>query len=172
MIRQNLIIEDLNYKYDIKIKSKYTFITGDSGSGKSHLCDLVAMYQTDNQAVNVNYSKIVDATSFINLSTFIEISEDTIVFIDENSNLFKVKGIFEFIKNAKYRFVIVSRELSSIVSKLDFSVYDIYKLVKDEHGVYYLENYFDMSIYNSKEHTSYIYTEEIDSYYEMWSKKE
>lgn len=139
---RHLEISDVNYSYSIDVRSKYTFIIGDSGSGKSHLCDLVRRYNDTVNAVKSNYSKIVDATDFRNLLSFEEYDEEYIIFLDEDSRAFDIKGFYGFMTDKAHRFIIVSREfmvvdgMHNIMRKIHFSVYDVYKITTNGFSKY------------------------------------
>lgn len=47
-------ISDGIVRYNISVKRKYTFLNGDTGTGKSYLVDLIVRYQAKRKFVKLN----------------------------------------------------------------------------------------------------------------------
>lgn len=141
---KNIEISNVDYFFRLELKSKFTFIIGASGTGKSHSCSLVYDF-TRNDGVNCNYKEVEDCTELQELEE-LDKHDGKIIFIDEDSVLFNIKGFYNKIFEMKSQFVIVSRKvlveqshLAKTFKKYRFSVKDIYKMVDDGNSNYMIQ---------------------------------
>ncbi len=137
--------------YDFFIKRNYTFIRGDSGTGKTTLIDLIRLSKTEPESVNlksdVNLKVISNEEEWNSFYKLSQIGDPdslgNIVFFDESqAYMYKDKFLSEVKKSDNY-YVIVSRSdfLSKEIVGLPYSAHEIYKLETDE-------SYSEKPVYN------------------------
>lgn len=136
--RYHIEISNSYVKYDFYIKRNYTFIRGDSGTGKTTLIDLIKLSKTEPESVHIKSDvnlKVIsneeEWDSFYKLSQLGD-SESTgnIVFFDESqAYMYKDKFLSEIKKCDNY-YVIVSRAelFEKEIIGLSYSSKEIYKL--------------------------------------------
>ena len=107
-----IIVESRKVKYDFIIKRNITILTGDSGSGKTVLIDLIHDYRRYGADSGVQLScdracRTIDSEDWER--ELKEIS-DSIIFIDEGNRFLKSKKFAELVQGSDNYFVIATRE--------------------------------------------------------------
>lgn len=96
-------------EYKFSIESKYTFVSGDSGTGKTTLYELVAAYAKNNSVAScLGYDKLIADKSihFYNLQDL----KEYIIFLDESSSLLQKEDLLTKLELLGNYFVIFSRD--------------------------------------------------------------
>lgn len=106
-----VVVQTRRLKYEFILRRNITVIRGDSGTGKTTLVRLLAMYVNDpNSGVDVQCDKkcvtLRGAGWLGALGTF----KDTIVFIDEGAKFVHTEEFARAVKNSDNYYVIVTRE--------------------------------------------------------------
>ncbi len=120
-----IIVESRKVKYDFIIKRNITILTGDSGSGKTVLIDLIHDYRRYGADSGVQLScdracRTIDSEDWER--ELKEIS-DSIIFIDEGNRFLKSKKFAELVQGSDNYFVIATREK---LPTLPYSINEIY----------------------------------------------
>lgn len=120
-----IIVESKKIKYDFTIKRNITILTGDSGSGKTVLIELIRDYRRYGSDSGVFLSCDRDCRTIDNEDWERQISEisDSIIFIDEGNRFLTSKKFAELIQKSDNYFVIATREK---LPMLPYSVNEIY----------------------------------------------
>ena len=107
-----IIVESKKIKYDFTIKRNITILTGDSGSGKTVLIDLIRDYRRYSSDSGVFLSCDRECRTIDNEDWERQISEisDSIIFIDEGNRFLTSKKFAELIQKSDNYFVIATRE--------------------------------------------------------------
>ena len=120
-----IIVESRKVKYDFTIKRNITILTGDSGSGKTVLIELIRDYRRYGSDSGVFVSCDRDCRTIDNEDWERQISEisDSIIFIDEGNRFLTSKKFAELVQKSDNYFVIATREK---LPMLPYSVNEIY----------------------------------------------
>ena len=120
-----IIVESRKVKYDFTIKRNITILTGDSGSGKTVLIELIRDYRRYGSDSGVFVSCDRDCRTIDNEDWERQISEisDSIIFIDEGNRFLTSKRFAELVQKSDNYFVIATREK---LPMLPYSVNEIY----------------------------------------------
>lgn len=120
-----IIVESRKIKYDFTIKRNITILTGDSGSGKTVLIELIRDYRRYGSDSGVYVSCDRDCRTIDNEDWERQISEisDSIIFIDEGNRFLTSKKFAELVRKSDNYFVIATREK---LPMLPYSVNEIY----------------------------------------------
>ena len=120
-----IIVESRKVKYDFTIKRNITILTGDSGSGKTVLIELIRDYRRYGSDSGVFVSCDRDRRTIDNEDWERQISEisDSIIFIDEGNRFLTSKKFAELVQKSDNYFVIATREK---LPMLPYSVNEIY----------------------------------------------
>ena len=120
-----IIVESRKVKYDFTIKRNITILTGDSGSGKTVLIELIRDYRRYGSDSGVFLSCDRDCRTIDNEDWERQISEisDSIIFIDEGNRFLTSKKFANLVQNSDNYFVIATREK---LPMLPYSVNEIY----------------------------------------------
>ena len=107
-----IIVESRKVKYDFTIKRNITILTGDSGSGKTVLIELIRDYRRYGSDSGVFVSCDRDCRTIDNEDWERQISEisDSIIFIDEGNRFLTSKKFAELVQKSDNYFVIATRE--------------------------------------------------------------
>lgn len=120
-----IIVETRKIKYDFTIKRNITILTGNSGSGKTVLIDLIREYRRygSDSGVSVSCDRDCRTLDTEDWQRQMEEISESIIFIDEG-NRFLVSKIFaELVQKSDNYFVIATREK---LPMLPYSVNEIY----------------------------------------------
>ena len=166
-----IIVESRKVKYDFTI----TILTGDSGSGKTVLIDLIRDYRRYGSDSGVFVSCDRDCRTIDNEDWERQISEisDSILFIDEGNRFLASKKFAELVQKSDNYFVIATREK---LPMLPYSVNEIYGFRKS--GKYHEARQTYNEIYHlygeiseqSLIRPQYVLTEDSNSGYEFFSE--
>lgn len=120
-----IIVESKKVKYDFIIKRNITIFTGDSGSGKTVLIDLIREYRRYGADSGVFLScdcecKTIDHEDW---ERQIEETSNSIIFIDEGNRFLTSKKFAELVLQSDNYFVLATREK---LPMLPYSVNEIY----------------------------------------------
>lgn len=120
-----IIVETKKIKYDFTVKRNITILTGNSGSGKTVLIDLIRDYRRYGSDSGVLVScdcecKILDNEDW---ERQLQESSGSIIFIDEGNRFIPSKRFAELIKGSDNYFVLATREK---LPMLPYSVNEIY----------------------------------------------
>ena len=120
-----IIVESRKVKYDFTIKRNITILTGDSGSGKTVLIELIRDYRRYGSDSGVFVSCDRDCRTIDNEDWERQISEisNSIIFIDEGNRFLTSKKFAELVQRSDNYFVIATREK---LPMLPYSVREIY----------------------------------------------
>ena len=120
-----IIVESRKVKYDFVIHRNITIITGDSGSGKTVLIDLIHDYGRYGADSGVFLScdcpcKVIDSEDW---ERKIEETTGSIIFIDEGNRFLVSKKFAQLVQGSDNYFVLATREK---LPALPYSVSEIY----------------------------------------------
>ena len=120
-----VIVESKKIKYDFVIRRNITILTGDSGSGKTVLIDLIRDYRRFGADSGVRVSCDCPCRTIDNEDWERQIEEITgsIIFIDEGNRFLVSKKFAELVQNSDNYFVLATREK---LPALPYSVNEIY----------------------------------------------
>ena len=120
-----IIVESRKVKYDFVVKRNITILTGDSGSGKTVLIDLIRDYKRYGADSGVFLScdcacRTIDNEDW---ERHIEEISDSIIFIDEGNRFLTSKRFAELVQQSDNYFVLATREK---LPMLPYSIREIY----------------------------------------------
>lgn len=120
-----IIVESRKVKYDFTVKRNITILTGDSGSGKTVLIDLIRDYRRYGSDSGVFLSCDRECRTIDNEDWERQISEisNSIIFIDEGNRFLTSRKFAELVQKSDNYFVIATREKLPMLS---YSVNEIY----------------------------------------------
>ena len=120
-----IIVESKKVKYDFIIKRNITILTGDSGSGKSVLIDLIREYRRYGADSGVFVSCDCECKTINNedWERQIEETSNSIIFIDEGNRFLTSRRFAELVQQSDNYFVLATREK---LPMLPYSVNEIY----------------------------------------------
>lgn len=120
-----IIVESKKVKYDFTIKRNITILTGDSGSGKTVLIDLIHDYRRYGSDSGVFLSCDCECRTIDNEDWERQIKEisNSIIFIDEGNRFLTSKRFAELVQQSDNYFVLATREK---LPMLPYSVNEIY----------------------------------------------
>lgn len=120
-----IIVESKKVKYDFTIKRNITILTGDSGSGKTVLIELIRDYRRYGSDSGVILSCDRECRIIDNEDWERQISEisNSIIFIDEGNRFLTSRKFADLLQKSDNYFVIATREK---LPMLPYSVNEIY----------------------------------------------
>ncbi|MDO4338807.1 MAG: ATP-binding protein [Eubacteriales bacterium] len=120
-----VIVESRKVKYDFVIKRNITILSGNSGSGKTVLIDLIRDYRRYHSDSGVFLSCDCDCRTIDNEDWERQLEEisNSIIFIDEGNRFLTSKRFAELVQKSDNYFVIATREK---LPMLPYSVNEIY----------------------------------------------
>lgn len=158
-----------NLEYKLNLEGRITIITGDSATGKSTLIRYIENYNKDsyNSIKIESEKKLIHLTPVMVRNKF-ELDEDTIYFMDEGDNV-KSKEYFTLVNDTRYKFVIITRDVS--YPSISYDIEDIYE-IKYNNGVNKLVKRYKNNYRTDKLDASInkIFTEDEKSGYEFYKK--
>lgn len=170
-----VIVESRKVKYDFVIKRNITILTGDSGSGKTVLIDLIRDYKRFGNDSGVFLSCDCECKTIDNEDWERQIKEtvNSIIFIDEGNRFLTSKRFAELVQQSDNYYVIATREK---LPTLSYSVNEIYGFrqsgkfheAKQKYNeIYHL---YGEITENTDIKPEYVITEDSNSGYEFFSK--
>lgn len=168
-----IIVESRKIKYDFVVKRNITILTGDSGSGKTVLIDLIRDYRRYGMDSGVFLSCDRECRTIDNEDWERQIAEtsNSIIFIDEGNYFLTSRRFAELVSGSDNYFVLATREK---LPMLPYSVTEIYGFRKSGkfheakqtyNEIYHL--YGEISGQNSIS-PQYVITEDSHSGYEFF----
>ena len=168
-----VIVESKKVKYDFVLKRNITILTGDSGSGKTVLIDLIRDYNRYGTDSGVFLSCDCECKTINNEDWERQIEETSgnIIFIDEGNRFLISKRFAELVKQSDNYFVLATREK---LATLSYSINEIYGFresgkfheAKQKYNeIYHL--YGEISE-NNPVNPEYVITEDSNSGYEFF----
>lgn len=120
-----VIVESKKVKYDFVVRRNITILTGDSGSGKTVLIDLIRDYRRygSDSGVMVSSDCLCRTLDQEDWERQLEEISNSIVFIDEGSRFLISKRFAELVVKSDNYFVIATREKLPMLS---YSIKEIY----------------------------------------------
>lgn len=120
-----VIVESKRIKYDFIINRNITILTGDSGSGKTVLIDLILEHRRYGADSGVFLSCDCECKTIDNEDWERQIEETTnsIIFIDEGNRFLVSKRFAELVQKSDNYFVLATREK---LPMLPYSIKEIY----------------------------------------------
>ncbi len=120
-----IIVESKKVKYDFTIKRNITILTGNSGSGKTVLIELIRDYRRYGSDSGVFLSCDRECRTIDNEDWERQISEtsNSIIFIDEGNRFLRSRKFADLLQKSDNYFVIATREK---LPMLPYSVNEIY----------------------------------------------
>lgn len=120
-----VIVESKKAKYDFVVKRNITILTGDSGSGKTVLIDLIRDYRRYGSDSGVMVSCDRECRTIDNEDWEKQIQEisNSIIFIDEGNRFLTSKRFAELVSQSDNYFVLATREKLPMIP---YSVNEIY----------------------------------------------
>ena len=168
-----VIVESKKVKYDFVLNRNITILTGDSGSGKTVLIDLIRDYNRYGTDSGVFLSCDCECKTINNEDWERQIEETSgnIIFIDEGNRFLISKRFAELVKQSDNYFVLATREK---LPTLSYSINEIYGFRESEkfreakqkyNEIYHL--YGEISE-NNPVNPEYVITEDSNSGYEFF----
>ena len=122
----NIKVYDNKVKYDLNVERRISVIVGDSGTGKSLLCDMVKNFKKNpNISIVCNYPVEVLDYVPVNIKETLKSFENKIILIDEDCDILHNFEFQSSCLNYDIYFIIISRDLFCL--NIPHSVYSIYK---------------------------------------------
>ena len=120
-----VIVESKKVKYDFTVRRNITILTGNSGSGKTVLIDLIRDYRRYGSDSGVVVSCDRDCRTIDNEDWERQLEEisDSIIFIDEGNRFLTSKKFAELVQRSDNYFVLATREK---LPMLPYSISEIY----------------------------------------------
>lgn len=121
---KHIKIYNKKVSYDFEIRRKITIISGDSGTGKTTLVDLIEKANNGEGVYlecECKCGVLVDKNWQYDLSLY----TNSILFIDENFDAINTKEFADAVNKSDNYFVIINREK---LSNLEFSYKEIYTI--------------------------------------------
>lgn len=120
-----VIVENKRIKYDFLIKRNITILTGDSGSGKTILIDLIREHRRYGPDSGVSVSCGCSCRTLDNEDWEYQLKgiSESIIFIDEGNRFLTTKRFAELVLKSDNYFVFATREK---LPMLPYSVQEIY----------------------------------------------
>lgn len=120
-----VIVETRKIKYDFHIKRNITIFTGNSGSGKTVLIDLIREYRRYGSDSGVSVSCGCSCRTLDNEDWEYQLkgTSESIIFIDEGNRFLTTKKFAELVITSDNYFVFVTREK---LPMLPYSIHEIY----------------------------------------------
>ena len=170
-----VIVESRKVKYDFVIRRNITILTGDSGSGKTVLIDLIRDYRRYGSDSGVFLSCDCECRTIDNEDWERQIEEisESIIFIDEGNRFLTSKKFAMLVQNSDNYFVIATREK---LPMLPYSINEIYGFRKSGkfhearqkyNEIYHL--YGEISEH-SEIHPDFVITEDSNSGYDFFTE--
>lgn len=121
----SVIVESKKVKYDFTVRRNITILTGNSGSGKTVLIDLIRDYRRYGSDSGVVVSCDRDCRTIDNEDWERQLEElsDSIIFIDEGNRFLTSKKFAELVQRSDNYFVLATREK---LPMLPYSISEIY----------------------------------------------
>lgn len=170
-----VIVETKKVKYDFQVKRNITIFTGDSGSGKTVLIDLIREYRRYGSDSGVLVSCDCDCRTLDNEDWEYQLREvsGNIIFVDEGNRFLTSKKFAELVKISDNYFVLATREK---LPMLPYSIQEIYGFRKS--GKFHEAKQKYNEIYHlygeiSEEtdiNPKYVITEDSNAGYEFFSE--
>ena len=168
-----LKVKDKDIEYYIKLNRRVTIIQGDSGSGKTHLCSLVADSRR-NPKINIQCNKEVYSFDNNIHSSMLKELKNSIIIIDEdtidlatNNLLYKNSNLLECVIENDIYLIIISR---SGVYDIPYSIYEVYEMYGGNNYKYFKPLY-DRKLFNNKKYNE-ILNEDSSSGFDFYSEVE
>ena len=170
-----VIVESKKVKYDFTVRRNITILTGNSGSGKTVLIDLIRDYRRYGSDSGVVVSCDRDCRTIDNEDWERQLEElsDSIIFIDEGNRFLTSKKFAELVQRSDNYFVLATREK---LPMLPYSISEIYGFrnsgkfheAKQKYNeIYHLYGEIsEQGLIRPK----YVITEDSNSGYEFFSK--
>lgn len=125
-----IMIKSPQAKYRLTINRKVTILQGDSGSGKTLLCEALVKYGKKSESVTVNVSNgftAMNLTAETYLMADLLNKKNFVFFIDEGYDFVYQKSFDRIVRDSRNYFVIVSRNNIQLQG-LPYSIDEIYTL--------------------------------------------
>lgn len=131
--------------FELLIERNITVITGDSGTGKTKLFNLVKNYSLyrKNSGITLKCKKNIDYLDKGNWESKIKELDDSIIFIDEGADFVKTYEFAKLISSSSNYYVIISRES---LPQIPYSVDAVKKIVKNNRKPIFEKLYTDISV--------------------------
>lgn len=124
-----------NVKYNVIIDRKISIIRGDSGTGKSLICDFIEQSDDAGSKIIVKCNDdtydVVNLTSQMYKHTDVSSSKNVIYFIDELSSFLQTDDFATEVLKSNSLFVVITRKTRSL-SNLPYSIHALYKFVEEK----------------------------------------
>ena len=126
----SISIQNRHIAFKFELERNVTILTGDSGTGKTKLINMVRMYSTEGNASGItlkcDYPCIVLEGN--NWDKILQNTEKSIVFVEESTHFLKSESFAREIKNADNYYVFITREP---LPQVPYSIESIKKIVKN-----------------------------------------
>ena len=126
----SISIQNRHIAFKFELERNVTVLTGDSGTGKTKLINMVRMYSTEGKASGItlkcDYQCIV--LEGRNWEKILQNTEKSIVFVEESTHFLKDKSFAREIKNTDNYYVLVTREP---LPQIPYSIESVKKIVKN-----------------------------------------
>lgn len=108
----NIKVSNRHISFSLLLERNITIITGDSGTGKTKLVNMVSDYskQGKTSGVTLSCDKKCIVLESNNWEEILKLTKNSIVFIDESNAFIKTKEFAKNIQNTDNYYVIVTRE--------------------------------------------------------------
>lgn len=105
-----LIVKTKRLEYDLKFKGKYTIIKGDSGNGKTTLCDLLRDRELGDKSIKLECDLPVKLFDSREPTYDIEKYSNMVLVVDEDYMLMRASNVASLLLNSKNYFIIITRK--------------------------------------------------------------
>lgn len=124
-------IQNRHITFKFELERNITVITGDSGTGKTKLINMVRMYSElgKTSGITLRCSKPCIVLSGINWETVLENTHESIVFVEESTSFLSSKAFASAIQSTDNYYVLVTREP---LPQIPYSIDAIKQIIKNE----------------------------------------
>lgn len=133
--RQRLKIFSKRLEYDLTFTRNVTIIRGNSGTGKTTLCEILSEYlrEKENSVYRVQCTCNIDVLSgnWSTASLQLSAKKNCLFFVDEDANYLKGKDFASSIDGSSNYFVIISRDTLKTIT---YSYKEVYELTSTPVG--------------------------------------
>ena len=125
----DIIIKTPEITYNLKVNRKITVLRGDSGTGKTSIIEIVDALNSDVLGISISgidKSKLKCIHTHDDWEHIIDISENSVILVDEDCDFMYTKEFAEKVYSSSNRFLLISRDR---LRHLNISASEVFELL-------------------------------------------